>query len=89
VNGHGHDQNRVIDNRIQEPTGKMVFPQELQKYFEGVMPVNTKENYFLDLGMFLVFLAWTIRACMPKYWETPIAWHWSRDVLSKETISSE
>jgi hypothetical protein len=31
----------------------------------------------------------TIRAWIPKYWETPIAWHWSMDALSKETRSAE
>ena len=44
-----------------------------------------EKSYFF----FFCFICCTSRAWMPKYWETPMAWHWSMDAESNETRSLE
>jgi hypothetical protein len=46
-------------------------------------------DYFFLFCAFCIAFALTIRACNPKYRETPIASHWSIDALSNDTRSLE
>ena len=66
--------------------GHFLFLMVLMNHVDKkIMGILKKKNYF----PFFFCICLTMRACMPKYCETPMAWHWSMDALSNETMSEE